>query len=126
IEKLVNILQKQNFSILIDESTDISKTKILCVLVQYLSPINETVETKLLELLPLNAVNCSANNLFESFQKLLEKHQIPIQNIVGMASDNASVMIGCNNSFISRLQSEVPGIILLNYICHSFAILPRL
>jgi len=32
---------------------------------------------------------------------MLEKKEIPLQNIVGMASDNASVMIGCNNSFMS-------------------------
>lgn len=40
-----------------------------------------------------------------------------------MASDNASVMIGCNNSFFSRLKAEVPGVVLLKCICHSSAII---
>lgn len=40
-----------------------------------------------------------------------------------MASDNASVMIGCKNSFFSRLQLEVPNVIMLNCICHLSAII---
>lgn len=39
-----------------------------------------------------------------------------------MASDNASVMIGCNNSFMSRLELEVPGLVTLNCICHFSAL----
>lgn len=39
-----------------------------------------------------------------------------------MASDNAAVMIGCNNSFMSRLKLEVPGLVTLNCICHSSAL----
>jgi len=40
-----------------------------------------------------------------------------------LASDNASVMIGCNNSFFSRLKSEILNVILLNCICHTSAII---
>lgn len=102
IKKMIDILQEQKFSILIDESTDIAETKILCVLVQFFSFFHKKIKTQLLELLPLDATDCSANNIFELFKKLLEKYKFLIQNIVGMASDNASVMIGCNNSFFSR------------------------
>lgn len=40
-----------------------------------------------------------------------------------MASDNASVMIGCNNSFMSYLKVEVPELVMLNCICHSSALI---
>ncbi|XP_032690779.1 uncharacterized protein LOC116853718 isoform X2 [Odontomachus brunneus] len=46
-----------------------------------------------------------------------------MSNIVGMASDNASVMIGDNNSFKSRLKKEVPALIVLKCICHSSALI---
>jgi len=36
-----------------------------------------------------------------------------------------SVMIGCNNSFYSHLKSEIPGLILLNCICHFSAIIAK-
>lgn len=121
-EKIVDILQTRKFSILIDESTDISDIKIMCVLVQFLSKENE-IKTQLLDLIALKATDCSAKNLFQSFKELLNNEKIPINNIIGMASDNASVMIGCKNSFFSRLQSEVPNVIMLNCICHSSAII---
>jgi len=119
IDKIINDLQIRKFSILIDESTDISDTKIICVLVKYLTPLNKKVTTKILELMSVDATDSSANKIFENFKNLLEKKRIPLQNIVGMASDNASVMIGCNNSFMSRLKLEIPGLITLNCICHS-------
>ncbi|XP_067217224.1 zinc finger BED domain-containing protein 5-like [Linepithema humile] len=122
IEKIVTNLQKCKFSILIDESTDISDKKLMCVLVQYVSPFTKKVTTQLLNLLSVDATDCSANKLFEIFKNMLNENKISLQNIVGMASDNASVMIGCNNSFMSRLKLEIPGLVTLNCICHSSAL----
>jgi len=122
VEKIVDNLQSCRFSILIDESTDISDTKIMCILVRYISPSNKKVVTQLLELVSLDARDCSASKLFEVFKNLLEEKKIPIKNIVGMACDNASVMTGCNNSFMQHLKLEVPRLVTLNCICHSSAL----
>jgi hypothetical protein len=122
VEKIVEILQKQKFSILLDESTDITDKKFMCLLVKYVSPIDKKVKTQLLELLPLDATSCTANEIFHTFKTFLKEKNIPIQNIVGMASDNAAVMTGCNKSFFSHLKSEVPGVLLIRCICHSSAI----
>ncbi|XP_067211624.1 protein FAM200A-like, partial [Linepithema humile] len=122
IEKIIINLQKCKFSILIDESTDISDKKLMCVFVQYVSPLTKKVTTQLLDLLSVDATDCSANKLFEIFKNMLHNKKIPLKNIVGMASDNASVMIGCNNSFMSRLKLEIPGLVTLNCICHSSAL----
>lgn len=121
-EKLVQHLQSHPFSILLDESTDNTKTKMMCVLAQFLSD-NKKLKTQILELLALDATDCSANKLYQNFKELLERKNIPLKNMIGMASDNASVIIGNNNSFFSRLQSEVPSVILLKCICHSSAII---
>lgn len=67
------------------------------LLVKYVSPIDKKVKTQL-ELLSLDATNCTAEKIFDTFKRFLKKN-IPIQNIVGMASNNASVMTGCNYSF---------------------------
>lgn len=109
IEKLVEYLRKHRFSILIDESTDISDTKIMCILVQFWSQKEKNVKTQLLELVSLDATNCSANNLFEKFKDALNSKDIPITNVVGMASDNASVMTGCNNSFFIAFAIRITG-----------------
>jgi len=121
-EKIVQNLKTCKFSILVDESTDISDNKVTCILVRYISPLNKKITTQLLELLLLDATDCSAKKIFALFKKLLEEKEIPIKNIVGLACDNASVMVGCNNSFMSHLKLEVPELITLNCICHSSAL----
>lgn len=77
----------------------------MCILVQYVSPSSKKIKTQLLELLPLDAKDCSARKIFETFKNFLED-----KNIIGMACDNASVMTGCNNSFMTYLKLEVNNI----------------
>lgn len=54
----------------------------MCILVQYLSPFDQKVKTKLLELLALSGTNCTANKIFEAFKTFFEKRKIPLKNIV--------------------------------------------
>ena len=73
VDKIVNDLRITKFSLLIDESTDISDTKLICVLVKYLSPVNKRVTTKLLELMSVDATDNSANKIFECFEHLFKE-----------------------------------------------------
>ncbi|KYM96899.1 hypothetical protein ALC62_12436 [Cyphomyrmex costatus] len=122
-EKLITNLKSQKFSILIDESTSISNDKLLCILVKYVSLENKKCITQLLELVPLDANECTADKLYSAFKECLENKGIPLSNIVGMASDNASVMIGVRDSFVTRLKKEVPALVVLKCICHSSALI---
>lgn len=122
-EDLINILKVNKFSILIDEGTDIGLNKTMCVLVRYVNPQNGEVNTKLLDLLELNAVDCSAEKLFCEFKNLLIKFELPITNVIGMASDGASVMVGKNNSFASRLLQSSRHAVVMKCVCHTSAII---
>lgn len=73
IEEIVKNLQTCKFSILIDESTDISETKILCVLVRYVCPNSNKIATQLLQLLAIDATDSSASKIFGTFKNLLEE-----------------------------------------------------
>lgn len=44
---------------------------------------------------------------------------MPLENIVGFASDECNTMYGHKNSVTSRLKNHLPGIILQKCICHS-------
>lgn len=122
-ERLVNNLLNTKFSILVDESTTITNDKMLCVLVKYFSIQNKKIVTELLELISLDATDYSAAKLYSAFEHCLKSKQIPISNIVGMACDNASVMVGNRDSFMTRLKKEVPALIVLRCICHSSALI---
>lgn len=78
---LVSYLRKIRFSVLLDESTDIGDYKSLAVLVRY-SKLGR-IETRLLELIQVDARDLGATHLYGVFKACLERHEIPLQNIVG-------------------------------------------
>ncbi|KYN09522.1 hypothetical protein ALC57_18360, partial [Trachymyrmex cornetzi] len=92
-ETIIEFLRKQKFSILLDESTTISNDKVL------------------------------SDKVYNAFKNCLQSKRIPLQNIIGLACDNASVMVGIHDSFVTRLKNEVPALILLKCICHSSALI---
>lgn len=85
VKETTSNLQTCKFSILIDESTDVTDSKSM-----YSCPICVTKKliTQLLDLAPLDARNCSAEKLFKIFKNLLKVKQISLKHVIGMASDN--------------------------------------
>ena len=81
--------------------------------------------TALLELVDVDAHDCSGEALWMKFVECLTKHQIPITNILGLASDNAAVMVGNNNSFWTRLLAVCPWAVKLSCICHTSALISK-
>ena len=90
--ELNEICCTQNFSVIIDKSTDASIKQVLAIVIQYfdfkkLDVTNGLLDTALVE-------NGSALSLFNSFKSLFEERNIPITNIIGFGSDNCSTMLG--------------------------------
>ncbi|KAK3923983.1 Zinc finger protein 862, partial [Frankliniella fusca] len=108
-EKLVNTLKTEKYSVLVDESTDVAGKKNMVVL----------TNVPLLKIIELGAADCSAEKMFQKFEEELAKLQVPIINIIGLASDHATVMIGEHNSFASRLKARCPWLVLMDCVCHS-------
>lgn len=46
--------------------------------------------TKLLELIKLNATDCSTNRFYSAFKNCFNNKDIPLMNIIEMVCDNAS------------------------------------
>lgn len=110
-------LKDNVFSVLIDESTDLSNDKNLCILVRYYK--NGKCITQLLDLVKMLADGGTAENMYKTFVECLKTHNLNINNIVGYCSDNANVMMGKMNSFQSYLIKDNPNIFILGCICHS-------
>jgi len=61
----------------------------------------------------MDAHDCSAEALYTAFKDCLNKYEIPITNVIGLATDNAAVMTGSLNSFWTRLKADCPWAILI-------------
>lgn len=59
----------------------VSNDKLLCILVKFVSLENRKYITQLLELIPLNSTDCSADKLYSAFEKCFKSKDIPFNFI---------------------------------------------
>lgn len=71
-EEVIENIKKVPFSVLIDGSTDHTSHKSMCVLVQYVSPKDSQARVDLLELVKLDATDCSAEKQYNSLKKCFD------------------------------------------------------
>ncbi|CAG4960429.1 unnamed protein product [Parnassius apollo] len=109
----------QKYSIILDESTDVSVSKYMGIIIRYFSLNTNNIVSSFLSLEPIERAD--ARGIVTSLVKCLESQSLPIQNLIGIGTDNASVMTGRNNSVIEILKREynLPNLILIRCICHS-------
>lgn len=114
------LLGKTLFSLIIDESTDISTEKLLAVVVKYYSFNDNTLKTKFLSSVKLSGE--SAEDIFSALCKHLTNLNLDIKNILGFAADTTNVIFGKNNSVVSKIKSINPHCIFVKCVCHSSAL----
>lgn len=112
-----NIGQNGLYSLIIDESNDISDMKMLGVVIIYYSKIKEEIVTTFLQLVELTT--CDSDGIIAGIKEVLQIFELKIENMRGLGTDNASVMVGINNGVFKKLQQENPKIVLIPCICHS-------
>lgn len=110
----------QKYCVILDESTDISCTKLLCVVIRYYSKSEKRIVTSFLNLIPV--VKATGKDLFEALKSCLEQSGLSLTNCIGYASDGASAMVGEHDSVWSRIKAASPNCILIKCICHSLAL----
>ncbi|XP_015377532.1 PREDICTED: uncharacterized protein LOC107171790 [Diuraphis noxia] len=115
--KLKDDIGNNKYSILVDESTDISVTKFLGIVIIYYSTLKRTIVTTFLGLEELMEGNALA--IVNAIKSCLKKYSLNIKNMIGLGTDNASVMIGVNNGVHKLLKDENPYIVLIKCVCHS-------
>lgn len=104
----------QGYSLLLDESTDVSVTKYLGVAVKYYSQASKEVVSTFLNLQELK--ECNAHSLVEALKDTLNQFKLEKTNLIGLGTDNASVMVGINNGVYKKLKEEIPGLILIRLV----------
>lgn len=135
-ETVVNDMKENLFSVIVDETTDISTCKTCAVVVKYYKKETSSIETKFLDLLNVYSSSpagdgaagqnerqgSTGENLYHILMKCLNDHNIPVDNLVGFAADGANNIMGVRNSLVSRLREVAPGILVLKCVCHSIHI----
>ncbi|XP_074027962.1 SCAN domain-containing protein 3-like [Leptinotarsa decemlineata] len=103
------------YSLIIDETTDISTKKSMAVIIRFHD--NVSIKDRFLGLIEVE--NGTAKCLFETVSKLLKDNNITIENMTGLGADNCSVMMGNKVGVQTKFREINPTIIVMGCICHS-------
>lgn len=117
LEDLMNDMKESPYSLIIDESTDISTEKVLCIMVRYFSFKKKKLLTTFYRIVKI--VDATATGIHSALKLQLEADGLSLKNLVGIGVDGANVMVGVNHSVSSLLKEEVPDIVIIKCICHS-------
>lgn len=110
-------MRRTKFSIIIDETTDISTKKLLAVVVRFFSDRENRLKCQFLKL--IETPHSDATSLFTTLITYFEKKKIPLLNIIGYASDTTNVMFGQHHSVVSLLKEKIPFLFTMKCLCHS-------
>lgn len=117
LDALIEEIGDYPFSIIIDESTDHSTQKVLCVMVRFFSHSARQVVTTFYRIIKI--IECDAKSVHGSIVNQLKKDGLKIENMVGIGVDGANVMVGKHNSVTAILKKELPDLIIVKCVSHS-------
>ena len=104
--------------IIIDESNDISSTKMLILYIKYCTADGCRLLTKTVfaGIMPLSS--CNSQSILEEIKKFYTTNNIDIQNMIMFKSDGAAVMLGKRNGVAKLLQNSVPHLVEQHCVAH--------
>ena len=111
ISKIKNALY---FTLMIDESTDISISKNLVMMARFVE--SDLVVTKVLDLVYVESGK--ADCIVEAIETYFEKNSLSFKNLVGFSSDGASKMTGRINGVATQLKKKNPLLIDIHCAAH--------
>ena len=114
------------FSIIADESTDISVHKQLALAVQYLCLETATVKTRYLKLLDMSGpgkeASVTGETLSEAIRGYLQTHALDLTKLIGASCDGAAVMLGQRHGAMTYLKQFAPELIVTHCSAHRLAL----
>lgn len=117
LEALIEEMGDFPYSIIIDESTDLSTQKVLCIMVRFFLHKTRQVVTTFYRI--IKVIECDAKSVHEAIINKLKKDGLKIENMIGVGVDGANVMVGKHNSVTAILKRELPDLIIVKCVSHS-------
>jgi hypothetical protein len=118
-ESLFNKLRMPGsfFSIIMDETTDLSSKKQCALSVIFFDKDTSVVKAMFFDMYEMKSG--TADDLYNSMINSISSKEIPLDNLIGFSSDTCSVMVGKHNSVFSHLKDSHPDIACIKCSCHS-------
>ncbi|XP_036317486.1 zinc finger MYM-type protein 6-like, partial [Rhagoletis pomonella] len=115
-ENIVSVLQTTKFSCIIDETTDVSSKKSLVIVVRYYDKLAHKVRDRFLSLIEVSKTD--ADSLYNYINDFFSATNIPLKNVIGLATDGANVMAGELGGLKAKFMKD-GDIFYIKCSCHS-------
>lgn len=119
-EEILDDVRSSYYSLLIDESTDIGTCKMLALVLRYFSRKQRKIVTTFYRLVCIDGGD--AESISEVILDCLKNDGLELFRLIGIGTDNASVMVGQHHSVYKILKGYQENLILVKCICHSLAL----
>lgn len=117
IEELVEDIGTSYFSLIVDESTDVSVFRYLCICIKYFSVKSECINLQFLGI--IEVVSYTAESLYNYICNFMVEVNLDLTNVIGIGTDGANNLCGKFNSLFTRLKQKSPNLQIVRCICHS-------
>lgn len=116
-EQLKEEIGGANFSIILDESTDVGCDKMMAYCIRY---FNVKLRRIVVDFLGLQLVGrTTAKIQLENFLNFFQEFGLDLNKMIAIATDGASNLCGKNHSLYTLLKEKFPKLILMKCVCMS-------
>lgn len=117
--QLVSVMQEMPYSLCVDGSNDSGLEKINPLTVRTFDENHSKVIMRFLDMcITTGKEAASAEVIFDKINNVLQIHNIPWVNCIGVGVDNTSVNIGRHNSIMTRIHGMNPSVYFMGCPCH--------
>ena len=107
------------FSLMFDETTDVSVSQNLIIYIRYLSEdkVLGSVEPATSFLAIRSLYHANAESITREVLEVLSEKQIPLDKLTGLATDGATVMTGKKSGVVQRFKEMQPDVLAITQTC---------
>ena len=109
-------------SLQVDESTDVSNCSQLIAVVRYVK--NKKIEESFLFCQSLETIT-KAKDVFDMIKEFFMKHQLHLDKIGSICTDEAPAMLGNRSGFAALLRKEIPSLKITHCFLHRHALVAK-
>lgn len=118
--ELIKEVGDRPYSIILDESTDVSSEKYMAYMIRYYNTTQKAIVTDFLGFQELYHTTAAA--LYTAFTEFMKEMSLNLTNLIAIGTDGASNLTGHRNSLYTHLKAEYPQVQLLKCVCHSLSL----
>ena len=106
------------WSLIVDESTDSATQEQMALYVRFIDTMNKCISTKFLQLEQIRG-HPNASNICSTIMRVIESDcfKLPCKNLVGLATDGASVLLSPRNGVVGLLRKKLANPKLFSQHC---------